>query len=112
MSIVSFLFAGVYILIENNSLPTTRVDIDEWGVTVWPTRYDQNTIEKFALIAIGGIPTYLRLTLRKKIWMNVDIPLTQDVNPVELKKYLLEYFEEDTQASLSNSDAIIHAMRL
>jgi MFS superfamily sulfate permease-like transporter len=34
MSVVSFLFAGVYILMENNSNPITRVDIDEAGIHV------------------------------------------------------------------------------
>lgn len=34
MSIVSFLFAGVYILMENNSSPSTQVEIDQNSVKV------------------------------------------------------------------------------
>ncbi len=112
MSIVAFLFAWVYILIENNSLPATTVTIDEGSIVVWPTKFDYNSIEKFALIAIGWVPTFLRLTVKKRIGSSIDIPLTQDVNPVELKNILLKYLTEDTNATLSNSDAIIHAMRL
>ena len=112
MSIVSFLFAWVYILIENNALPTTNVLVDEWWITVGPTRFDYPSIESFSLIAVGWIPTYLRIKLRKKIGAPIDIPLTQDVNPVALKNFIVSYIEEDATAVLSNSDAIIHAMRL
>lgn len=34
MSVVSFLFAGVYLLMENNSLPVTQVDFLERGIQV------------------------------------------------------------------------------
>jgi len=112
MSIVAFLFAGVYILIENNSQPTTSVVVDDGWIMVWPTRYDYPSIESFSLISIGGVPTYLRLKLKKKVWPILDIRLMQDVNPTQLKEFLLGYIEEDTSATLSNSDAIIHAMRL
>lgn len=54
----------------------------------------------------------MRLFPRKKLSPVIDIPLTQDVNPGELKDFLAGYIEEDKNATLSNSDAIIHAMRL
>lgn len=34
MSVVAFLFAGVYLLMENNSTPTTQVDVSERGIQV------------------------------------------------------------------------------
>jgi hypothetical protein len=112
MSIASFLFAWVYVLIENNSLPVTGVIIDEWWITVDSSKYDYSSIEKFALISIGWVPTYLRLKLRKKIGSTIDIPLVQDINSSEIKAFVSNYIEEDNNAALSNSDAIIHAMRL
>ena len=112
MSIASFLFAWVYILIENNSLPTTTVSVDDGGITVGPTRYDYPSIEKFSLISITGVPRYLRIKERKRIWVTIDIPLTWDVDSVKLREYIASFVEEDKNAVMSNSDAIIHAMRL
>ncbi len=112
MSIAAVLFAWVYILIENNSLPATWVIIDEWWITVGPSRYDYSSIEKFALISIGWIPTYLRIRLRKKIGSVIDIQLVEGINPIEVKTFLADYIKEDTSEILSSSDAIIHAMRL
>ncbi len=112
MSIVVFLFAWVYILMENNALPTTQIHINEWGISIGTSRYDYPSIVSFSVISISGVPTYLRLKIRKKIAPVLDIPLTQDVNPVALKEFLIQYIDEDETASLSNSDAIIHAMRL
>ena len=34
MSVASFLFVGVYLLIENNSTPTTQVEVLEPGIQV------------------------------------------------------------------------------
>jgi hypothetical protein len=112
MSIVSLLFAGVYILIENNSAPITRVDIDDQAIRVGGSVYEFSALTHFSLISVGDVPTYLRLTPRKKLSTIIDIPLTSDVNPTELRNYLSEHIEHDKDAILSNSDAIIHAMRL
>jgi hypothetical protein len=55
---------------------------------------------------------YLRITPRKKLSTIIDITLTQDVNPVELKNWLAERLEEEKDVKFSNSDALIHVMRL
>ncbi len=112
LSIAVFLFAWVYILIENNSLPTTHVHIDENGILVGGMNIDYSSINTFALIGIDGIPSFLRISLKKKISSSLNIPLSSTTNPAELKGFLLAYLDEDTTASFSNSDAIIHAMRL
>jgi hypothetical protein len=112
MSIVAFLFAGVYVLMENNSAPMTSVEIDEQSIRVGGSVYELKDIEKFAVISIANIPAFLRIFPRKKLSPVIDIPLSHDVNPVELKNFLAGYIEEDKNATLSNSDAIIHAMRL
>ena len=112
LSIVAFLFAGVYILMENNSNPVTHVEINEEGIKVGNSFYDMKSLSTFSIIRSGDIPLYLRLIPRKKLSPMIDIPLTQDVNPVALKEWLSNYVEEDKDATLSNSDVIIHAMRL
>ncbi len=112
LSIVSFLFAGVYILMENNSNPITRVEIDASGIKVGNSFYDMKSLATFSIIRSWDTPIYLRLIPRKKLSPMVDIPLTQDVNPIALKEWLSNYVEEDKDATLSNSDVIIHAMRL
>ena len=76
------------------------------------TMYDFGSIDKFALISIGGIPSFLRLNLKKRIGSSIDVPLTGEVNPLALKEFLLNYLEEDATAKFSNSDALIQAMRL
>ena len=112
MSVVSFLFAWVYILMENNSSPVTRADIDESGIRVGGTFYDYSSLMAFSIVYVQDRAMYLRITPRKKLTTVLDIPLTQDVNPVELKNYLGERLDEDKDVKFSNTDALINIMRL
>lgn len=112
LSIVAFLFAGVYILMENNVSPVTHVEVNEIGIKVGGSFYEYSTLARFAVIYNEDIPVILRLTPLKKLATIIDIPLTQDVNAVELKNYLASFLEEQKDVSLSNSDVLIHAMRL
>lgn len=112
MSIVSFLFAGVYLLMENNATPTTRVEVTDRGIQVGGSFYDYASFSKFAIISIGDVPTFIRLTPNKKLSPLIDIPLSHDVNPVELRTYLASVMQEDKNTTISNADAIIHAMKL
>lgn len=89
-----------------------HVEVDEKWIRVSWSVYELRDMEKFAVISIAGTPAFVRLFPRKKLSPVIDIPLTQDVNPGELKDFLAGYIEEDKNAILSNSDAIIHAMRL
>ncbi len=90
----------------------TEVVIDDAWVRVGVTMYDFGSLDKFALISIGGVPSFLRLNIKKRIGSSIDVPLTSEVNPQALKEFLLGYLEEDSAAKFSNSDAIIQAMRL
>lgn len=112
MSVVSFLFAGVYILMENNSNPVTQVTIDASGIRVGGSFYDYNSLIGFAIVYVEDRALYLRITPRKKLSTILDIPLTVDVNPVELKSYLATTLEEEKDVKFSNTDALIHVMRL
>jgi len=112
MSIVSFLFAGVYILMENNSSPVTKVDIDEGGIRVGANYYDFSSLSSFSIVYVEDRALYLRITPRKKLSTVIDIPLNTDVNAIELRSYLSGQLEEEKNAQFSNSDALIHVMRL
>jgi hypothetical protein len=112
MSVVSFLFAGVYILMENNSSPVTKADIDAGGIRVGGNYYDYSSLSSFSIVYVQDRAMYLRITPRKKLSTVFDIPLTEDVNPVELKSYLAERLEEEKDVKFSNTDALIHVMRL
>lgn len=112
MSVVSFLFAGVYILMENNSSPITQVEVTSAGIKVDATFYDYGSLAKYAIVYVGEQPLYLRLTPHKKLSTIVDVPLTEDVDSVELRAYLGSHLEEEKDVKFSNSDALIHVMRL
>jgi len=112
MSIVVFLFAWVYILHENNSEPITRAEVDASGIRVWGSFYEFSSLQSFAIVYAGDIAASLRILPKKKLSIPIDIPLTQDVNPVELKSYLVERLEEEENVKFWSSDALINAMRL
>ena len=97
---------------ENNSSPVTRADIDESGIHVGGTFYDYSSLTAFSIVYVQDRAMYLRITPRKKLTTVLDIPLTQDVNPVELKNYLGERLDEDKDVKCSNTDALINIMRL
>ena len=97
---------------ENNAAPMTHVEVDEHSVRVGGSVYELRDIEKFAIISVANIPSFLRITPRKRLSPVIDIPLSHDISSVELRDFLLANIEEDKNATLSNSDALIHAMRL
>lgn len=97
---------------ENNSQPISEVLVDDSWIQVENTHYPYAVLDTFAIIAVANIPRYLRIYQKKKIWSSIDIPLSNDVNPQALREYLLSYLTEEVTAKFSNSDALIHAMRL
>ncbi|MBX9809082.1 hypothetical protein K2X92_01705 [Candidatus Gracilibacteria bacterium] len=112
MSVVAFLFTGVYLLMENNSAPTTEVNISEQGIHVGGSYYDYINYSRFSMISIGNVPSFIRLYPTKKIAALIDIPLSSEVNPMEIRKFLQSVMEEDSNNTISNADALIHAMKL
>lgn len=112
MSVAAFLFAGVYIMIENNSTPLSDVHVTEQGVQVESTFYPYADMLYFSLVYEEGIPRLLRLGMKKWITTLIDIPLTSDVNPQVLRSFLLGYLEESDKTEFSKTDKVIRAMRL
>ena len=112
MSVVAFLFAGVYILMENNAIPITTVSIDDRMIVVGNTRYDISSVEKFALLKNDDDYVMLRLFMKKSLSSIIDVPLTEAVDAYALKDFLASHITLDTEADWNKSDRIIHAMKL
>lgn len=112
MSVVVFLFIGVYLLYENNSDPITGVEITDRGILVGGTFYDYSRIRSFAILYEAQIPRLLRCSLSKGMIATIDIPLTEMVDPVELRAFLSQYLGEDEHAEFTRSDRLIQAMKL
>lgn len=112
MSIVAFLFAGVYILIENNAAPTVTVLVNDRLIQVGSALYELDKISKFSILSRDGIPAILRIWIKKSITPNMDIPLTSEVDGYALKDFLVQYIEYDSEAEFTKSDRIIEVMGL
>ncbi len=112
MSIVSFLFAGVYLLMENNSTPVLQVDVTDRGIQVGGSFYDYSQYTRFALVSMADVPAFVRLYPVRKLSPLIDIPLSSEVSSTELRSYLGSKIEEEHNNTISNSDALIHAMKL
>lgn len=112
MSIVSFLFAGVYLLMENNASPTTTVSIDDTGIQVGGSFYGYTQFARFSIVSIAETPAFVRLYPARRLSPIIDIPLAGEVDVVVLREYLSSRIEEEKNNTLSNADALIHAMKL
>jgi hypothetical protein len=112
MSIVAFLFAWVYILMENNSIPITRVDVNDRMIRVNATVYDIDKIDRFTLLSNDGNYVMLRLFIKSGIAPIIDIPLTPEVDSAELKEFLTSLLPYDADADWTRTDKLIHSMRL
>ncbi len=112
MSIAAFLFVGVYMFIENNSAPEVSVDINEEWIQVANTFYEFSKIAQFSILSHSNTPIFLRLHLKKDVFSQIDLRLTQEVNVVELREFLLSFIEENPDEELSGSDYLTGIMRL
>ena len=112
MSVVVLIFAGVYLLVENNSPDTVHVEVNENGIGLEETFYDYGKIDSFAYVYEGAKPLFLRLHLKSKMLRMVDVPLNADVNPAEMRAYLATFLPESEQSELSFTERLVHVFRL
>lgn len=94
LSIVVFIFVGVYLMMENNAPESTQILVDENGINIDGGFYDYPSIEDFSIVYDNRKPIFLRIRLKKKGMSTIDIELTQDVNSFELRNFLLQYVPE------------------
>ncbi|EKE26801.1 MAG: hypothetical protein ACD_4C00142G0005 [uncultured bacterium (gcode 4)] len=112
MSIVIFIFAWVYILIENNSPEIIDIEINENWINVWETFYDFPKIETFSIIYNKNIPAFLRLKLRTRWFKILDIPFDKSLNVASLRAFLLDYLNEDEKWEINTMDRLIDYLKL
>jgi hypothetical protein len=112
MSVVAFLFAWVYLLMENNSTPTTQVDVSDRGIQVGGSFFEYSAYSRFAIVSIADIPSFIRLYPIRKLAPIIDIPLSHDIDSAPIRSFLSEIMEEEHNNTASNADTLIHAMKL
>lgn len=112
LSIAVFLFAGTYILIENNTTPVTPVKIESDHIIVESSRHEMRDFESFSILLVRDKPVLLRLFPKKRFGVTLDIPITPDVPVHDLKEFLALRLEENTSAEFTGTDAFVHLTRL
>lgn len=110
LSVVAVIFAGVFLLIENNAPDSVLVSVNENGVGIGTDFYDYGIVEDFALIFDRGEPVYLRLRLSKKgiKTIDVDIPPGSDVSG--LRAFLSEYAAESKDSELGFAEKMLRLL--
>lgn len=94
LSVVVILFAGTFLLIENNSSPITEIEISEKGLKVGENNYLWDDFVTFQMVEAGGSPVFLRFIPKKRISTVLDIPLNPEIDPDLIKNFLLAFFPE------------------
>ena len=114
MSIVVFLLVGVYMLYENNSPDTIDVILNNDGILISGVFYDYAKIESFRVLYLGREPFALRIHLREQIALmsRVDLRLTPDIDPTDVRVFLMQYLPEHESGELTTTERIIHALNL
>ncbi len=112
MSIVAFLFAGVYVLMENNTTPMVTVMVNDRIIQLGSAIYDLDKITRFTILSRDGVPSIFRIWIKKSITPMIDIPLNNQVDAYALKDFLSQYVEYDSEAEFTKSDRVIEMMGL
>ena len=110
MSVVAVLFSGVFLLIENNTLPTTRFFINEKHLQIDNTPYTWENFSHFSIVDIGN-RKILKLFPLKKFSPVFEIPLNSDINSAELYNFLKNFLEEK-EGNNSSLDAITEITKI
>ncbi|PIQ11397.1 hypothetical protein COW06_01345 [Candidatus Gracilibacteria bacterium CG12_big_fil_rev_8_21_14_0_65_38_15] len=113
LSIVVFIFVGVYLMMENNAPEVTQIAIDENGININGGFYDYPSIEDFSIVYDNKKPIFLRLRLKKRGLNSIDIDLTQDVNSYELRNFLLQYIPESEKGGeLTSNERLMRYLKI
>lgn len=110
LSVVAVVFAGVFLLVENNAPDSANVVVNENGVGVGSEFYDYGTIRTFSFLFEGKEPIYLRLTLSKKGIKTIDIDIPEGSEISNLRAFLADYAEEAKDSELTFSEKMIRVL--
>lgn len=113
MSIVIFILAGVYILIDNNAPERVTITVNENGIMIASSFYDYPKIESFSIVYDDGKPVLLRLKTTVRGLKNIDVELNNQVNPAELRGFLGQYAaEEENGGELTNTERLTRYLKI
>ena len=112
MSIVVFIFIGVYLLYENNSPDLIHVTIDENGIGVNEGFYDYAKIATFNLIYEGARPIFLNIILKSRVSGGVRLYLDPSLSPADLRSYLALYLPESEKGELTLIEKILLILKI
>jgi hypothetical protein len=113
LSIVIFIFAWVYLLLDNNFPDIIDININESGIKIWTNLYDYPKIESFSIIYNNNIPILLQLNMKVFWFKNINIPLNnQEIDVVALKNFLLQFLAENQKWELWFIDKLTNYLKL
>ncbi len=113
MSIVIFIFVGVYMLMENNAPESVQISVDENGINIGGNFYDYPKIEEFSIVYDHKVAILLRLKTKKRGMHHIDIDLNSEVNPAELRSYLSQYIvEAENGGELTSSERLMRFLKV
>lgn len=112
MSIVVFLFTGVFMYLENNSSDDTTVVVDDKKIAIGTSEYFWENFDSFTITELRGQAFFLRLFPKKKLATYIDIPFSEQTDVATLRAFLQSLMTENTNSELSQMDALIYASKI
>lgn len=112
LSVVTVLFTGVILLIENNSAPTTSVTIREDAIMIDEKTYPMSDYANFQIITTNGYAYSIRFLSKKKLGAPLEIPFVAEVDVDSLRFFLLNIFPEGKMTEMSGMDTLVYASKI
>jgi hypothetical protein len=111
MSVVVVLFAGVYLLYENNFSDTTRVIFSDNDIRVGNERYEYARVLRFGVVSLAGQPIFLRFFVKGTLGSTLDIPVPdQGEMLAEIREYLATKLPQDETMAFSDTEKILYRL--
>lgn len=111
MSIAILLFAWVFLLIENNSVPMTNVIIDQNWIHLNQEFYEWNNFDSFGIFYVWNLQI-VRLISKNKIANVFDIPLSPEIDKIELANFLSNFVTENKNMKANNLDNLARIIKI
>lgn len=111
MSIASLLFAGVFLLIENNSTPMTEIMVQKDWIYIDNNFYDWNDFYSFSILTIWNLRV-IRFFSKSKIANIVDIPISPEIDHILLSEFISTIIPENKDYKATTIDNIARIMQI
>lgn len=110
MSIASLLFAGVFLLIENNNVPMTEVNIDSNWIFLNEENYNWDNFVSFSIFNVGNLKM-IRFVSKNKIANILEFPIPPDIDTIELSDFISRIIPE-TKIQANTIDNLTRIMQI